>query len=658
MADKPRSVLPTVEANSAATPWQVLRGVFQGAPPEPAKPADTSGTDDKPAEKPKLDGEGIQRLLELAKTEQKALGIALASVAGTSAISLALPAAVGHVLDSALAEAGATSPAMLAAGLTVLFGTQTALIILRSALLTIAGERISAKLRSQVLARMLALPTAWFDAQGTGKLVSSLSNDIAKIQSSLTSQILAGAKSGVMVVASTAALFWLSPALASLACVLVPPTIGAAVFFGRYVKRVQAQVQSALANTVDIAQEVLSSVRVVKQLTAERRILGLYDAGVQRAYEHARAVGIASAWFDGTVHLAANMAIIAVLTYGGSQVVAGDISAGELTSFLMYSLYAALHAGNLSTVYTELSKGAGASKRVFEVLGTDPEHSQGLDAVEALRSGVAAHVGSPHAAHESLLAAAPDASIALRLEDVSFKYPAATHGQATLHNVNLDIPALASTVLVGESGCGKSTVAHLVSRLYPPTIGRVLANGIDLQDISLDSWRAQLGVVSQEPPLFGLAGSIRENIRLAAPHASDEAVQAAADVSGVSAFAASLPDGLDTKIVDARHGLSGGQKQRVAIARMVLRNPALVINDEFSSALDASSEAQIHHQLADFFARRTVLGIAHRLSTIQTAQHVAVLQAGELVQAGPMEQCLHQPGPFHDLVSRQLITRK
>ena len=639
---------------------EILSGVFRPVSAEADDVSAAASTSSKPADKPKVSKQAMQRFITLAYDQRWQIAAASATVLASSGISLIFPAAIGQVLDVALDPNSTQTPSGIAAGLAALFGLQSGMIMLRSGLLSVAGERIAADLRSRVFDKLLQQDVSWHDAQRVGSLTNTLSNDISKMQASLTNNITSALRSVAMTGTSAAMLFVISPKLAAVSCMLVPPTIVSAVFFGRYMKRKQAAVQRSLASTLSVAEEVMSNIRVVRQFAAEGREGSRYAQAVDSAFGHARSVGIAGAIFDGTVHAGANFAIIAVLWYGGNQVLVGDLSAGQLTSFLMYSLYAAFNSSNLSTVYADFSKGVGASEKVFEILDSKPtvQLQGGARALPALPEPMQHQTSHASTGRELSRPAAatiipPSApGLDIRFQDVTFAYPQRPD-EPVLKGLSMHVPSGQHAALVGASGSGKSTVGSLITRLYEPASGTISANGVDISSLDASWWRSNIGVVQQDAPLF--SGSIAHNIAYGVPGATMDSIRAAAKVAQADDFISSLSQGYSTEVGARGVRLSGGQRQRLCIARAVLLNPRLVLLDEATSAQDAATEADMHEALQGFLENRTVLSVAHRLSTIQAAECVNVLADGRLAEAGRFDDLTaRKDGVFRQLVSKQL----
>ncbi len=628
-----------------------------------------------------VDRATLRRLIGFAKSEASTLGAAVATLGVTTGISLIFPYAIGQVLDVAIAPDLTYSPGLISGGLLVLFVVQSAMIAVRSGLLNIAGERMAAHMRKDMFKAILAQDVAWFDKHRTGDIVTRLSNDTVLIQKAVTTNIAAGLRSISMVIGGTAMLFYLSPALALLSMALIPPVAIAGMTYGRYVQGQQRAVQEAVGRSMQVADELISSVRTVRAFARENFEAGRFAKAVEESYQLARRIGIVAAYFDGAVHMAANISLVAVLWYGGSQVQDGAMSAGDLTAFLMYSLYTGLNVSTLSTVYTDLKRASGAAGRVFEIadrlptmpLSSNPSYwdeadmavsrpAKGLSSYRdvAALPDVAAPVGPAaqsaaefSVGHAGLKTLPAPVRGDILFEDVSFTYPSRPH-QPVLTGLNLAIPAGKTLALVGGSGTGKSTIGSLIVRLYDAAGGRVRLDGVDVRELDPQFLRGVVGVVSQEPVLF--AASIADNIRYGKQDATLEEVQAAARMAHAHEFISHFPDGYETLVGERGVQLSGGQKQRVALARAILKNPPVLLLDEATSALDAESEAAVQAALENVMRGRTTVTIAHRLSTMRSADLVAVLKDGKVVETGTFAELSGRAdSAFRQLVDKQLL---
>ena len=677
-----------------------------------------------------LDVATFRKLMQFAMPERRTLLAAVATLGLSSAISLIFPLALGQVLDvavtsatgasavaSATAAAGSGgiggggaavvasrySPTLIAGGLLGLFGIQSALIVVRSALLNVAGERMAAHMRKDLFKAIISQDMGWFDKHRTGDTMTRLSNDTALIQKALTSNIASGLRSGFMVIGGTGMLVYLSPSLALLSLSLIPPVAFAGMYYGQYVQGQQKAVQEAVGKTMEVAEELVGSVRTVRQFAREGQEAARFSARVEESFQLARRIGVVAALFDGAVHAAANVAMIAVLWFGGEMVANGSMTAGDLTAFLMYSLYTGVNIASVSGVYTELKRAAGASERVFEVsdrlpalpLSSDAHYWSAADAAVSrpgtimasllLPTGQSAETtprqsdritgpssksASDYAVGNTQLLVPSIDSVQgeVVFKNVSFRYPTRLE-VPVLDGFSLTVPAGKSLAIVGGSGSGKSTVGALLTRLYDPTHsssvetatdGAILLDGVDLRALD-PSWlrSAVVGVVSQEPVLFAcsIADNIRYGRRVDAALGSVplDAVIDAAKMANAHDFIKGFPNGYDTLVGERGVQLSGGQKQRVAIARAILKNPKVLILDEATSALDAESEAAVVEALAKLSKGRTTIMIAHRLSTIRSADLVALLFGGKIVETGSFEDLYgDDSSQFRKLVERQM----
>jgi ABC-type multidrug transport system fused ATPase/permease subunit len=632
----------------------------------------------------------LRRMFEIARPEWKLIAGATATLGITSSVTLLLPYASGKVLDLAILEsntmggaAGEFSPTLVAFGLFGLTAVAGAGVYIRSILLTTAGNRIVERVRRHVFASAISQDVAFFDKTKTGDLISRLSSDAQLIQSAVTTQAVSVVRGVVMSAGSAGLLFHASPKLALVSLCSLPPVFLGARYFGRILKEQQTQVQEKHAEATSLAEEVFQGVRTVRQFTAEEYETDRYSSLVKSAHGAAIRAGKAQAAFDATVHVAANGALLGVIGYGGTLVLAGELTAGDLTGFLMYSLLVAGNISGLSSTYTEIMKAAAASGRCFAIM----DHVPSIPATFAYNvaettsdTSVKLMVSGDERQNDSDIVESPKPNtpkivkpMSIEFRNVNFSYPMRPDA-SILHDFFLTIGAGEVVSIVGSSGSGKSTIASLLTRLYDvdededrdnaassekdhcrsnSNTSGIFVNGTNIRDVDPKWLRHQIGIVPQEPLLFG--GSIRDNIQYGDLTASMEQVEEAARMARVTDFAQRFSDGLDTMVGQRGTQLSGGQKQRVAIARTILKNPAIVIFDEATSALDAESEHHVQQAINTVMKGRTVLSIAHRMSTIRESDRIAVLQNGQIIEQGSFDELVSMDaGPFRDLMGRQL----
>ncbi len=582
-----------------------------------------------PAEpKPSFRPASLRRVLRLARPELASLVGGTVCLVFGSATNLLFPQIIGKVVDQAQAPGGRATLDRYAFAMLGISAVGAVASGLRYAFFTIAGERVVARLRADLFARLMEQDIAFFDAKKTGDLTNRLASDTTVLQNTVSVNISMGLRFVASLGGGVAFLFFTSPKLTSLMLAVVPAIALGAVAYGRRVRKLSREVQDALAGSSEVAEEALGGIRTVRSFTAEPSEVRRYTAAVMRSFELARKRAVIGATFMGVTSLAAFAALGAVLWYGGILVAAGELSGGDLTKFLIYTLMVAFALGGLSDIWADVMKASGAAEHVFELMDRCPAipPTGGLELAE-----VAGRVD---------------------FEQVAFSYPTRPD-MPVLSGIDLAVLPGEVVALVGPSGAGKSTIAALLTRLYDPSAGRVLVDGHDLRDLAPDGLRRRIGVVAQEPILF--SSSIAENIRYGRAGATDAEVEAAARAANAHDFVAGFPEGYATLVGERGVQLSGGQKQRVAIARAVLKDPRILILDEATSALDAESEHLVKEALERLMKGRTTLIIAHRLSTVKDADRVCVIDGGRIVESGSHAALMENEGLYRRLVERQFV---
>jgi subfamily B ATP-binding cassette protein MsbA len=413
----------------------------------------------------------------------------------------------------------------------------------------------------------------------------------------------------------------------------VPAVTVAAIYFGRKIRRLSRDIQDRLADTTAVAEEALASVRVVKAFARSAYEVDRYNTSVEDLFETARRKVIASATFSSVVGLLFFSALVAIFWYGGMEVLAGRLTAGDLVAFIFYAFNIARSVGGLSRLYATFNSAAGASERLFEL----------LDTASDIQDAPNAYPLPPVTGH-------------VQFDDVWFAYEDNAQGAPdwVLRAIDLDVEPGTTIALVGPSGAGKSTLMSLLPRFYDPTRGRIRIDGHDLRDVQQETLRAQLAAVSQEVRLFNT--SIGDNIRYGRLDASDIEVEAAARAANAHDFILNLTNGYETEVGERGVKLSGGQRQRVAIARALLRDARILLLDEATSSLDSASEALVQDALERLMEGRTTFIIAHRLSTVQHADRILVLDDGRIVQTGTHAELVQRDGLYRDLAALQFNT--
>ncbi|MFQ5553801.1 MAG: ABC transporter ATP-binding protein [Acidimicrobiia bacterium] len=471
--------------------------------------------------------------------------------------------------------------------------------------------RAEADLRNRMFAHIQQLTFSFHDRTSTGQLMARASSDLSQVRLIFAMLPITLANIGMFLLV-VSVLIVIDPVLGSVAGLTIPILFYSANRFARRVIDLSFSVQERLADLSEVVEEAVAGVQVVKAYGQERQERRRLDDAAGRIFENTTALARQSAAFSPLFELIPSAGTVAVLWLGGIRVVDGAVSLGEFVAFLQYLAVLVLPIRITGWFFANLPRAAAAASRVDELLETVPD--------------VMAHDGAAR------LAPGPGEVV---FEDVSFEYE---DGPGVLDDVSLRIAGGSSVALVGATGSGKTTFAHLIPRFRDPATGRVLVDGVDVRDLMLDDLRNEVAVVFQETFLF--SASLRENIALGAPEATDEEVRAAARLAQAHGFICELPEAYETVVGERGLSLSGGQRQRVALARAVLRDPRVLILDDATSSVDAVVEAEIQAALRRVMEGRTTIVIAHRTSTLALVDEVVFLEDGEVVAIGPHEQLL------------------
>ncbi|MBN2887028.1 MAG: ATP-binding cassette domain-containing protein [Chromatiaceae bacterium] len=550
-----------------------------------------------------------------------ALFVAAASV-------LAFGQVIRVVVDTGLSTgsvAALNRSLLLFLGVVVLTG---AAVMARGYLLNWLGERVVADIRRAVFERVLSLDVGFFETTRTGEVISRLTSDTALLQVVVGSTLAMAIRTTLLMLGGLLMLALTSPALTALVVLGVPLVIAPAWLLGARVRRLSRASQDRVADVGAYVDEVVHGIRTVQAFCHEPIDRRLYAEQVEQAFETARRRSLTSAILSGVATLLTFGAIGVVLWIGGHQVLAGTLSGGDLSAFLFYAIVVAGAVGSLSDLAGQLLRGAGASERLMELLEAQPAILAPAEP-RALCAPVRGRID---------------------FEGVGFEYPARP-GTAALDGLELHLEPGERVALVGPSGAGKSTLFQLLLRFYDPTRGVIRFDGMDLRELDPAELRRHIALVPQEPVIF--AASARENIRYGLEAADEEAVRRAAEAAHAADFIERLPEGYGTFLGERGVRLSGGERQRIAIARTVLRDPALLLLDEATSALDAESERLVQEALERLMEGRTSIVIAHRLATVRNADRILVLDGGRIVATGRHEELIRQGGLYARLAALQ-----
>ncbi|MHB2165552.1 ABC transporter transmembrane domain-containing protein [Alsobacter sp. R-9] len=595
---------------------------------QPADAAPRSTADDRKAAADRTSLRSLLPLLPYALAYRGRIVMALVALVLASGATLAIPLAVRRVIDYGF---GADQHGLIDSYFVVMIVVVAVLAVAsatRYYLVMTLGERVMTDVRAAVFRHLTRLDPGFYDTVKSGEIVSRLTADTTQIKSAFGASASVALRNLVLFLGAVAMMVITSPRLSMLVLLAIPVIVLPLVASGRSVRRRTRLAQDRLADASAYATEAIGATRVMQAFNAEKLTVDRFADAAEEAFDASRTATFARSVLTAVAIFLIFASVVAVLWYGAQDVLADRMTAGRLSQFVLYAVFAAGALGELSQVWGEVSAAAGAAGRIAEILSVEPR----IEAPARPRPLPTPATGT------------------VAFEEVSFAYPTQPD-RVVLEGLTFSVRQGERVAIVGPSGAGKSTIVQLILRFYDPQHGQVIVDGIPLKEADPEELRRRLAFVPQDAVVFG--STIADNIRYGRQDASMDDIRRAAEWAAADGFIRALPQGYDTRIGERGVTLSGGQRQRIAIARAVLRDAPILLLDEATSALDAESETLVQGALDRLMEGRTTIVIAHRLATVLKADRILVMDGGRIVEEGTHAELVTRGGLYARLARLQ-----
>jgi len=547
----------------------------------------------------------------------------------SSGLFMAFPYVAGKLLDIASGKEGWITQSISFAAL-LLIGIlflQSVFSFFRVMLFAQVTERAMAAIRVDTYKKIISLPMAYYDKVRTGELVSRITNDISLLQDTLSVTLAELIRQIVVLLVGTIVIFSTTPKLSLFMLATFPIIILVAFFFGRFIRKLSKRTQDELAEANVVAEETIQAIFSVKSFTSEFYETGRFSKAIDKAVITALRGAKYRALFISFIIFAIFGSIVAIMWFGARLVQQGEMSVGDLLSFVLYTTFIGASIGGLGNLFGQVQKAIGASERVLELKDEEGEDLEEVSTEINIEGNI-------------------------KFRNVGFSYPTRPEIKI-IQNLDFELKKGERIALVGQSGAGKSTIVQLLMRYYDLEDGKITIDGKNITDMPVHQLRKNIGIVPQEVILFG--GSLKENIQYGKPGASNEEIREAARKANALEFIEGFPEGFDTLVGERGVKLSGGQRQRIAIARAILKDPKILVLDEATSSLDAKSEKLVKDALDRLMQNRTTLVIAHRLATIKEVDRILVLKKGQVLEQGNHSELIEKNGEYKNFIELQLM---